>query len=406
MRVVPSWQYWASTARQQSAYGKSSQDLSAPTPAPDQASRLIVRIPFKGFGRTQFRFFSTFDESVTAFVDETVQNFLAKPQFKEYRRRPQFGLSIEGPVQIDDSGNSIRVVQSLDEWRLARASGLYYRGPARDVPEAVTPEESTYQSFITRIPFKGFGRSNYRFIQPQDETFTLPESDTTPIWLARPKFELFGKSQFRFQQPQDFDLPVDTGHQGFLARPQYLGFGRTQFRFQQPQDESFVVPIEDFVQSYFTRLQFKVLGRTQFRFGSTFDESFVIPDDGVPGFIARPRFLPFGFNRFIFTTGTDSQFISPEFEQNPWIFVRFMRTGYDARRAAWLLHNFSTLDINAPAPVIPGEVMVVIPDTPGATLVRVLIEHPTTTRVVVDSPNKVIVLKQDDPAGIPLKVII
>ena len=53
---------------------------------------------------------------------------------------------------------------------------------------------------------------------------------------------------------------------------------------------------------------------------------------------------------------------------------------------------------------VPGEVMVVIANTPGAISIRVLIDHPTTTRVLTNSPNKVVVTQ--NPADLPVKVII
>lgn len=57
-------------------------------------------------------------------------------------------------------------------------------------------------------------------------------------------------------------------------------------------------------------------------------------------------------------------------------------------------------------PVLSGagnEIMVVIANTPGATEAQVLTEHPTTKKVVTDSPNKVVVVQ--DPAATPIKVV-
>jgi hypothetical protein len=53
---------------------------------------------------------------------------------------------------------------------------------------------------------------------------------------------------------------------------------------------------------------------------------------------------------------------------------------------------------------VPSEVMVVIRDTPASTNIRVLIEDPTTTKVVIGPAPKVAVIQ--DPAAQPVKVII
>lgn len=283
--------------------------------------------------------------------------------------RPSIPGVFPGDVE-DGQGSSIQIVPSWDGYRLARASRYYYRNLAQDVPVVVI-EESTWQGFIPRLPFKGLGRSQFRFSQTLDDSIVIPEADTTPVWLARPRFLPFGRSQFRFQQPQDFDTPIDFEHQGFIARLQYLPLGRSQFRFFATYDDSVIVA----------------------------------PEDWTANFTARAKWSGLRTNPYQFSLARDLDIVTPSFENIPAFFVRSMSQPFDGRRAATRLHNFSVLDESTAAPVIPGEVMVVIKNTPGAIEVRVLIEHPTTTRVVVDSPNKIVVV-QDDPAAIPLKVVI
>lgn len=274
---------------------------------------------------------------------------------------------------LDGSGPSLQVIAFWPGfWAARRALQLNTGIVSGESGAAPPPEESTFQSFLVRIPFKGYGRNPYRFGETLDDSFVAPESDTTPIWMARPRFGPLGRTQFRFNTWEIQNQPFDFEHQGFSAKPQYKALGRSQFRFFLAADDSIVVAPEDFTAS----------------------------------FIARARWAGLRKNPYQFGLAVDVDFVAPSFEQNPHLFVRWMRSDYDARRAASRLHTFSPQDEDAPASVIPGEVMVVIPETPGAIRVTVMIEHPTTTRVVIDSPNKVYVVPQDDPTAIPLKVVI
>jgi hypothetical protein len=164
----------------------------------------------------------------------------------QYRRRPQLGWhDDEGLSVVQDTGGSIQVQRSFEQWSLARASRFNYRGFAQDEDAPAPAEADTLAPFLVRVPFRALGYNRYLQHQDFDSAPVAPEADTLAQFLVRVPFRGLGHNSYLFRTAQDlsfvepFDLP------SFLAKPQYKRLGRNPYLWNTAQDFSFVAPVEE-----------------------------------------------------------------------------------------------------------------------------------------------------------------
>lgn len=173
--------------------------------------------------------------------------------------------------------------------------------------------------------------------------------ENIPIWRARPKYAPLFRNRY-FRGPT---LDTSTEYeniQGFLARPKYAPLYRSRFQFFGAPDEPVVAGEDELVPIWLARPRYAPLYRSRFQILTALDEpEAVVEEEFVPIWLAHPRFVGLSRNRNLFTLATDPDIVVVEFEQVPQWFVRWMRQPYDARRASFLLHTFTTQDLDAPA---------------------------------------------------------
>lgn len=141
---------------------------------------------------------------------------LSRPSsfYSQYRRRPQLGWhDDEGLSVVQDTGGSVHVIRSLEQWRLARASQFLYRGAAQDFDTPAPVEADTLAPFLVRLPFRGLGRNPYRWRTAQDLDAPAPpvEADTLAQFIVRRNLgrRLGMVPGYVFTlAPQDFDAPL------------------------------------------------------------------------------------------------------------------------------------------------------------------------------------------------------
>lgn len=140
--------------------------------------------------------------------------------FGAYRRRPQLGWhDDEGLSVVQDTGGSIQVQRSFEQWSLARASRYLYRGTAHDFNAPAPEEPETLAPFLVRLPFRSLGHNPYRWRTSQDLGAPTPpaEVDTLAQFLVRRN--LGGRwwvvpGHVFDLAPQDFDAPPPPAVEG------------------------------------------------------------------------------------------------------------------------------------------------------------------------------------------------
>lgn len=198
-------------------------------------------------------------------------------------------------VAIEDAGSSILVVPSWDGFRLAVAGRFYYWSEAQDVDVAPPADVDTVSQFLVRIPFKGFGRSQYLQHRDYDSAPAQPEAETLAPYLTRIPFRSFGRNPYL--QHRDYDsAPViaqESTLAPYLTRIPFKALGRNPYLWNPSQDLSFVEPLD--LPYVIRSLQYKAFGRNPYVRHSAQDDS--VPQVPVDSTYAR-FFVPVPFTQF------------------------------------------------------------------------------------------------------------
>jgi len=240
-------------------------------------------------------------------------------------------------------------------------------------PRAVGPGPGAASSlFIVRdLSLWSLARASrlyYRGLAPDEGVPQAPESDTWQPFLVRVPFRSYGRNPYLHNTTQDFDAPLLAEAETltpYLVRVPFRRFGLNPYVWATARD----VEVEEAATSQILRrILFRSLGRNPYLWNLA-QEDAVAPaePDVLASFLVRRSIQ--GILRVI-----------PGYVFSP-------PQDFDA----------------PPGPVVPGEFMVVIPDTPGATRVRVVTEHPTQGRVLISSANKVVVTQ--NPGDPPVQII-
>jgi hypothetical protein len=264
-------------------------------------------------------------------------------------RRRRYPSKPVGVVELDGGGSGILVVPNWDGYRLARAVRYNYWVAVSDIPQAAAPEESTLQPLLVRLPFRGLGRSPYLSTPNSDIPVVVPvEESTYPGWFTRIPFRALGSTQFRFSEANDDSAPLQSFEPIWAVRIPFAPLGRTQFRFQQPQNLNQPVDFEH--SGFAVRLPFRALGRSPYLINPSQDATAVLAVEGSTAcLVVLPSYRVYARNQFAISLATDAQ-PPDQFENTPWIFVRWMQQPYNALLAVKLNTTFTTQDDDGPAP--------------------------------------------------------
>jgi hypothetical protein len=169
-----------------------------------------ARLSYRGFLRNPYLFHRAKDEDAPPppAQPDTLAPHLVRIPFRAYfRNRYLWNPSVEGGAQLDDSGAGPLVVPNWDLYRLTRASRLYYYNPARDLPPV--PEPPTWQPFLVRVPFRGYGPNRYRFNTAQDLSAPVVASTFAPF-LVRVPLRRYGPNPYLRHRAADESVAAPT----------------------------------------------------------------------------------------------------------------------------------------------------------------------------------------------------
>lgn len=129
----------------------------------------------------------------------------------QYRRRPQLGWhDDDGLSVVADTGSTLQVSRSLEQWRLARAARFSYWAPASDVDAAPPAEADTLAPFLARRPLRGLGRNPYLWHQDYDSAPAAPEADIFAPFFVRRSLRGLGRNPYLFHTAQDLSFTPEA----------------------------------------------------------------------------------------------------------------------------------------------------------------------------------------------------
>jgi hypothetical protein len=187
-------------------------DNSAAVAAPEEStlSPTLVRIPFRGLGRSPYLWHRDYDSAPVAPEESTLAPFLVRLPFKG----------------------------------LGRSAYLWHE--AQDRNEADSAE--ILSPLLVRIPFKGLGRNPYLWHGDPEAAAVAPEESTLAPFLVRLPFKVYGRNPYLFRTAQDLDAPagfVDPTFEPFLVRIPLRGLGRNPYLYHTARDLDAVADIGD-----------------------------------------------------------------------------------------------------------------------------------------------------------------
>lgn len=211
MRVIPSWQQWASTARIKSAYQEFPQDESF---VPEGGLSILVVPTLDGFRLARAARFNLwqnsaqdFDAPVEVAEPDTYQPFLVRIPFKTLGRDPylqhQDWFDTVEPLDLP------HVVRLLPYKPLGRNPYVWNTAQDFDIPPA--PQEDTLAPHWVRLQFRTLGRNPYLWHLDYESIPAAPaEPDTWVPYLVRLPIRgaLRVVPAYVFVTPQDEDAPV------------------------------------------------------------------------------------------------------------------------------------------------------------------------------------------------------